>query len=217
MYRTATRDQEFSWLMSTRYGVPRTSKRNGNWHTGVSVMTTVDAGTDVVAQPGVTAAEELPEYVVDRVPAVLPRPAEPAPPLAPVQPPGAVAPGPSAPPAAPAAPPSVAPAAPPPVAQPMPSPPPSPAQPMPSASPSPAQPMPAPSPPPGPATQQAAVPASIAGSPLTDADLAQDIRAILSGGASPSAGSAAPMSDPGPPLPMSEDQHKIFNKIADSL
>jgi len=77
--------------------------------------------------------------------------------------------------------------------------------------------MPAPSPPPGPATQQAAVPASIAGSPLTDADLAQDIRAILSGGASPSAGSAAPMSDPGPPLPMSEDQHKIFNKIADSL
>jgi len=218
--RPVTRDRDFDRLLRTRYGVPK-SRKNGSTHTGSSVTMTVDAGTEVIAQPGITAADELPEYVVDRVPAVIPQPAAPAPLQPPVRPPSAVAqaPAPSATkPAAetPVSPPSPPVAAdlpqPPPAAQPMPTQDPSPAQPMPAPSPAPAQPMPAP------AAQEAALPASIAGSPLTDADLAEDIRAILSGGTSASTGSTAvPMSDPGRPMPDSKNEQAIFDKIRDSM
>jgi hypothetical protein len=170
-----------------------------------------DAGTEVIPQPSVNAAEDLPEYVVDRVPAVIARPADPTPSPVPIQQPVVVAPAPSpptAPPEAPAAPPAAPsqPSAEQPVPPPM-------AQPVPAPSPAPAQPTPAP--PPAPTTEQAALPPSIAGSPLTDADLANDIRAILSGGA-PQASTAVPMSDPGRPVDTPNTQ-EIFDKIRASM
>ncbi len=72
--------------------------------------------------------------------------------------------------------------------------------------------MPAPTPTPA---AEPALPASIAGSPLTDADLANDIRAILSGGAAQPA-AAAPMSDPGRPID-SPNTQEIFDKIRASM
>ncbi len=175
---------------------------------------TADAGTEVLPQPGIGAADELPEYVVDRVPAVITRPVDPAPSPPPLQPPAAMPPAASNPPETPSAP-----AEPPPPSSALPPLAPSPAQPMPAPSPTPAQPMPAPSPAP---TQpmpvpptESALPASIAGSPLTDADLANDIRAILSGGAAQGA-TAVPMSDPGRPVD-SPNTQEIFDKIRASM
>jgi hypothetical protein len=213
--RPADCEREFELLMRSSYGMARTPQQNRNAHTGRSVTMTIDAGTEVITAPGLTAAEDLPEYVVDRVPAVLPRPAEPLPALAPVQPPTAVMPAYAA---APAPPTEQAPAPAPPVATPMPGPAAAAAEPVPAPSPAPAQPMPPPSPMPAPAPQETALPASIAGSPLTDADLADDIRAILSGGGSASSGSVAtPMSDPGRPMPDSKNEQAIFDKIRDSM
>lgn len=204
--RSVTRDLEFDRLMRTRYGCAQTkSDQYGDGRTRRSVTMTADAGTEVILQPGVSTADELPEYVVDRVPAVIARPADPAPAPPPPPPPPMAQPLQPSAPTAPAETPSAPPALPPPVAQPMPAPAPAPA---------PAQPMPAPAPAPVPPTE-AVLPASIAGSPLTDADLANDIRAILSGGPAQAA-AAVPMSDPGRPMD-SPNTQEIFDKIRASM
>lgn len=197
-------DRDFNLLMRTRYGFAP-AKAASTTSAGQSVTMTADVGTEVITQPGIAAAEDLPEYVVDRVPAVIPRPAEsPAPPVQPAA--ATVAPTPSTAPSTATPPASVEP----PVAQPIPTP-------VPTSPPAPAQTPPVSQSPPPPAsdTPQTAIPASIAGSPLTDADLANDIRTILSGGA-PGGSAAVPMSDPGRPSEAPNTQ-AIFDKIAQSM
>lgn len=229
MSRRKVLDRNFDLLMRTRYGcIPaRPAARRA---AAGSLTMTVDAGTEVIPQPGVASAEGLPEYVVDRPPAVIARTTAPA--LPPVQPAGTggtpTAPSPPVAEAQPVPSPQPVPqksVPPPPVSPPSSSPPPpvprsaeqpEPPSAAPAPGPSPAvEPAASPQPPVSPPTPPAALPASIAGSPLTDADLANDIRAILSGGVS-GAAAATPMSDPGRPSE-SENTQAIFDKIADSM
>ena len=195
-----TRDADFASLLKCSYGMSREIARPRLPRPTVTMST--DTGTEVLPQPGVSSApKDFTEYVVDREPLPTPTPPPPTlPPPAPVPtPPPAPAPTPSTPVNSPPA-------------ERMPSPTPPPAEPMPAPTPPPANAMPAPAPAPE-------VPAALANSPLTNADLAADLQTILGGGT----GSAEPAKppepapvDPGRPVDAPNTQ-KIFDAIAQSM
>jgi hypothetical protein len=208
-----TRDQDFARLLKGSYGLPCPPARRRRRRQAVTLS--ADTGTEVIPQPGVSPSPAgFTEYVVDREPlpptATAPAPAAPLPPPAfeapspaPVSPapatPTPISPAPASPgPGAPVTPPTVTP----------------PAAPMPAPAPPPAEPMPAPTPAP-------AVPASLASSPLTSADLAADMQAILSGAArydsAPAEAAAPPPADPGRPIPDAPNEQSIFDRIAQSM
>lgn len=217
--RPATRERDFEQLMRTSYGqLPRLRRRRR----GAAVAMTADAGTEVLTQPGVSGVVvDVEEYVVDREPVDLPQPPAPAPtalPPAPVPAPPVVAPSASS-----GSPPEHRPVEPPPAPPLMPAP-----VPVPSGPPQtpPGQSSPAPTeetPPPVLAGPDPVLPPALAGSPLTDADLADDVRNILSTGGAPAAPSGgvpeAPPEPVAPVRPMSEapDRGKIFDAIAQSM
>jgi hypothetical protein len=230
--RPDTRDRDFERLIRTSYGAAPPRRRRRPRSPSVSVS--ADTGTVVLPQPGSTG-ESAQEYVVEREPVTVLVPAAPVAPAPPV----------AAPTPAPVQPPTQAPAEPPRLPDPTPAPAPVPPQtPAPAPTPpnvltltpepappaaapvplapapaAPAQTAPAPS-----APAPVALPAGLASSPLTSADLAADMQAILSGGAA----SAGPAGAPAPALtgPMAAaperpvdapDEHGIFQKIKDSL
>ena len=233
--RPETRDQDFDRLIRSSYGLPPAPRRR---RPGDAVTMSADTGADCIPQPGVSPVPpDFVEYVVDRAPTPLaepapapaPAPALVSPPLDTTTAPPAPAPTSVAPPAPAAAPtPPVAiapPGAPVTAAEPMPAPVRAPAQPMPVApTEQPAAPQPTPAVPPAqPAGQPptTSVPASLANSPLTSADLAADMQAILSGRPRETAAQAhrAPISvpDPGRPMPDAANEQSIFDRIAQSM
>ena len=222
--RPETRDKDFDRLIRGSYGLPPAPRLR---RPGRAVTMSADTGADCIPQPGVSPVPpDFVEYVVDRVPAPL---AEPAPAPSPV--PALVTPpvGTTAAPPAPAPTPtptppmtSTPPDAPVTSAEPMPAPAPAPARPMPVApTDQPAAPQPAP------AARPAAtsVPASLANSPLTSADLAADMQAILSGRPRETAaqpqrapiGAPDPAPDPGLPIPDAANTQSIFDRIKQSM
>jgi hypothetical protein len=212
--RPQTRDNDFTQLITGSYG--QTCPPPRRRHRRPAVTMTADTGTDVIAQPGVdTTPPGFIEYVVDREP--LPAPVTPPP----VTPPASTTLPPPSPATAPADQPPTTPlpaaAAPPPADRTPAAPPPQPPTTLPQS------PTAAPLAPPA-----AAIPASLAQSPLTTADLAADLQAILGGGrddtAAPqtryqSAPAAETLSEPdlGGSMPDAPNEHSIFDAIALSM
>lgn len=206
--RPETRDSDFDRLIACSYGIAPEAPRTAG---GPSVTMTTDTGSDVIPQPGVAPApDDFVEYVVDRPP--LPPPtAPPAPvPATPALDISTPAPAPVSPPVT--SPPDASARA---VSPPAVSPPTAPTDPAPA----PAGPMPAPTQQPptllSPAAEQQApgVPAALAASSLTSADLAADMHAILSGHRP----DGVPLVDPGRPLPEAAPEQSIFDRISASM
>lgn len=236
--RAQTLENDFAQLICGRgsygEGSHRTPAQRSRRRAAVTM--TADTGTEVVAQPGIdTTPPDFTEYVVDREP-LLPLPASPPTTASPTPAANALI-APAPPPAPPGAPPATvespiaptpsltsagaAPAGQPPaVAIPAPAAPPD--------EPRPQQPAAVPQ---TPATSATAIPAALAQSPLTSAELAADLQAILGGPRPDTAppqppspiaptATAPPMAEPAAAArPMADvpDEHSIFDAIALSM
>lgn len=213
--RPETRDQDYDRLIRNSYARPVDRPR---LESRLAATMTVDAGTEVIPQPGISSAPpDFTEYVVEREPTTAPTIS--APPV----PPAVPAPASSAPPPLAA-----------PIAQPAPAVPP--ATPAPSVVPPPeasssAPSTPVPAPPPI-APAPIALPPGAASSLTTD-DLAADMQAILTGAsrynqetgavepaaapAQPSVSSGMSAGPPPRPMPDAPNEQSIFDRISQSM